>query len=139
MSEKLGNFPDIECFVSLASPDHFPFDTRDFHVPIVSPYELEVALGVREWTGGYITDLEELLSAPLPLRMPTQEDGVVQTLGAGARLRHFNVGGSDRPQTGQGVKDVFGGLPDAAGGPSIAPALATPGLHGVAGRYATEG
>jgi len=131
--EKLGNFPDIECFVSLASPDHFPFDTKEFHVPIVSPFELEVALGVREWTGSYITDLEELLAAPVPMHELTEEEGVVQTLGASARLRQFKV---TEHQTTQAVKISV--LPDAAGGPRVAPALATPGLHGVAGAYANE-
>lgn len=135
--EKLGNFPDIECFVSLASPDHFPFDTKEFHVPIVSPYELEVALGVREWTGSYVTDLEELLAAPVPVHSLSEEEGVVQTLGAGARLRQFNVRDPGEPQTSQATKISV--LPDAAAGPWMPPALATSGLHGVAGHYATEG
>jgi hypothetical protein len=63
--EKLGNFPEVELFVSLASPEHFPWDSKDFITPIASPYEIEVALGAREWTGEYITDLEELLNHPV--------------------------------------------------------------------------
>ncbi|CAK0904518.1 unnamed protein product, partial [Prorocentrum cordatum] len=52
-AEKLGSYPAVECFVSLATPEHFPFVTKDLPVPIASPYELEVALGAREWTGDY--------------------------------------------------------------------------------------
>lgn len=140
--EKLGNFPDIECFVSLASPDHFPFDTREFQVPIVSPYELEIALGAREWTGSYITDLEELLASPLAPLPPDEEDRVVQTLGAGARLRTFNSGapgGSSTAEAGGKELPSMGPAFHSVGGERWAPARATPGLHGVAGRYSNEG
>eukprot|EP00811_Abedinium_folium_P006444 NODE_15938_length_1021_cov_2.602908.p1 GENE.NODE_15938_length_1021_cov_2.602908~~NODE_15938_length_1021_cov_2.602908.p1 ORF type:complete len:206 (+),score=66.60 NODE_15938_length_1021_cov_2.602908:170-787(+) len=113
--EKLGNFPGIELFVSLASPEHFPFDAREFYVPIASPFELEVALGAREWSPGYIVDLDELLSS-LPAAVPcVQEAAAVPAL----RLRGAGFGAGD-------------------GGASAAPtppAPVTAGLDGVAGNY----
>lgn len=42
----------------LSGPEQFMWDVRDFMVPICTPYEMDVALGAREWTGEYITDLE---------------------------------------------------------------------------------
>ena len=45
-------------YVLLSGPEQFMWDVRDFMVPICTPYEMEVALGAREWTGDYITDLE---------------------------------------------------------------------------------
>lgn len=46
---KLANFPEINCYVMLSCPESFPWCTDDFMVPIATPYEVEVALGVREW------------------------------------------------------------------------------------------
>lgn len=140
--EKLGNFREIDCFVSLASPEHFPFEARDFHVPIASPYEVEVALGAREWTGSYVTDLEELLAAPLRPQLPDEEVLPVQSLGAGARLRLFNGPAAVVPLAAPRPKLDFAPAGSAAGecsGSPPAPAVASSGLHGVAGRYTTEG
>merc|ERR1711924_87819 len=125
--EKLGNFPEVECYVSLAGPENFPFAQRDFHVSIVSPYELEVALGVREWTGDYITDLDELLMAPM-LRPDVGEEAIpVQILGAKTRLKNFNTGTANQAAA---LLDAF---PEAA-----EPALVTEGLQGVASKYASD-
>lgn len=132
-AEKLGNFPEIECFVSLASPEHFPFEVRDLPVPIASPYEIEVALEAREWTGDYVTDLDEILRAPMPVVSPTL---TVQTLGAGARIKNFDAFSG---AVGGFVAINRSGA--AAGqdlGTSQAPALATTGQYGVASRYNLE-
>lgn len=142
-AEKLGNFPEVECFVSLASPEHFPYHVKDFNVPIASPYEFEVALGAREWTGDYITDLDELLRTPLPWgRLPDEEFLAVQTLGAGACVRHFDLGDdSALGPTGLGlpsIADAATPAPEADLSAPAMPALVTQGLHGVAGRYASE-
>lgn len=125
-AEKLGNFPGIECYVCLSGPEQFPFDDRDLPVPVATPYELDVALGAREWTGEYICDLEELLQT-MPPDLPAPEDAApVQTLGAGARMRSFGLGG-DRARA----------LAPEQATPAAA-AMATPGLHGVPWRYDTE-
>lgn len=126
--EKLGNFQEIECFVSLASPENFPFSMiREHPVPIASPYEVEVALGVREWTGDYITDLEELFNNPPLGELSDMDTLSVQTLGAQARIRHFSM-------AGRGSEDAQG--PTIVSNPaSKPPAQITPGLHGVAASY----
>ena len=41
--EKIANFPEVDLFCLLSSPEAFLFDASDFMVPICSPYELEVA------------------------------------------------------------------------------------------------
>mmetsp|Transcript_92023 Transcript_92023/g.269232 ORF Transcript_92023/g.269232 Transcript_92023/m.269232 type:complete len:481 (-) Transcript_92023:52-1494(-) len=141
-AEKLGNFPDVECYVSLASPEHFPFSVRDVHVPIASPYEVEVALGAREWSGDYITDLEELLSSPLSVGPVGSEVFAVQTLGAGARVRTFAASG-DRggelvcAERRKDVKaaDTLVERPSTGNRP---PAVVEPGLHGIPSRYVSE-
>jgi len=144
--EKLGNFPRVECFVSLASPEHFPFDTRDLHVPIASPYEVEVALGVRDWTGEYIIDLDELLRAPVTPALPQQSVLAVQTLGSGSHLRHFVTDDGTDSKTAQELCERERSEYERRGGGlalpkeelPIAPALATKGLSGVPGRYTSE-
>jgi hypothetical protein len=45
----------------VASPETALLDARDFPSPVVTPLELEVALGARPWGGGYSTDFADLL------------------------------------------------------------------------------
>lgn len=132
-TDKLGNFPEVECYVSLASSEHFPFNSRDFHVPIASPYEVEVALGAREWSGDYIADLEELLAAPLPMGSVSEELDAVQSLGAKAQVRCFsNETGLARLEAGSKPQTNFFTVE------ARPPAMAKPGLHGVASHYVSE-
>jgi Putative diphthamide synthesis protein len=48
---KLANFPEIECFILTACPEHslLSHERELFHVPIITPAELLVALGVTDW------------------------------------------------------------------------------------------
>jgi len=130
--EKLGNFPDIECYVLLSGPEQFTWEVRDLMVPVCTPFELEVALGAREWTGEYITDLEELLqTAPMSeLISQTSDEGptVVQTLGA-TKIRSFEK--SRVPAHTQNSSSQE----DRVKPP---PASITPGLHGVPWKYSQE-
>jgi len=140
-AEKLGNFPGVECFVSLASPEHFPFGVRDLPVPVCSPYEIEVALGAREWTGEYVTDLEELLRSPAPAGPASAGALDVQVLGAGARVRHFAPESARGAEAAARPRGWRAGPPNGRaelGAARQAPAMVTPGLHGVASSYASE-
>ena len=59
---KLANFAEIGCFVLVACPENSLLDAKDFLRPIVTPYELEVALQPEQtWTGRYVLDFEQLL------------------------------------------------------------------------------
>ncbi|RPD58166.1 diphthamide biosynthesis protein [Lentinus tigrinus ALCF2SS1-7] len=59
---KLGNFLEIECFVLVACPENSLLDAKEFLRPIVTPYELELALQpTQTWTGRYVLDFEQLL------------------------------------------------------------------------------
>ena len=79
---KLANFAEVECFVLVACPENSLIDTKvcpplcysmngrmiligfqDFYRPIITPYELEIALQAESsWTGRYVLDFEELLA-----------------------------------------------------------------------------
>jgi len=62
---KLANFMEIECFVLVACPENSLIEAqaKDFLRPIVTPYELEVALQAEQsWTGRYVLDFERLLA-----------------------------------------------------------------------------
>eukprot|EP00929_Paragymnodinium_shiwhaense_P036017 TRINITY_DN19351_c0_g1_i1.p1 TRINITY_DN19351_c0_g1~~TRINITY_DN19351_c0_g1_i1.p1 ORF type:complete len:504 (-),score=77.47 TRINITY_DN19351_c0_g1_i1:273-1784(-) len=132
--EKLGMFSEVELFVSLASPEHFPWDCREFVVPIASPYEVEVALGAREWTGEYIIDPEEMLWSPTTESALGEEDHV-QTLGPGAKVRKFEAGGQARDSRLDASNIAT--APAALQG-DFPPAQITSGLDGVAARYGDE-
>ncbi|KAG0072955.1 Diphthamide biosynthesis protein 2 [Linnemannia elongata] len=59
---KMANFMEIDCFVYVACPENTLIDSKEFYRPIVTPYELEIALSKsREWTGDYVTNFQELL------------------------------------------------------------------------------
>ncbi|KAJ3519511.1 hypothetical protein NM688_g9292 [Phlebia brevispora] len=58
---KLGNFLEIECFVLVACPENSMIEAKDFLRPIITPYELEIALQPEpQWTGEYILDFGKL-------------------------------------------------------------------------------
>lgn len=60
---KLANFMEIECFVLVACPENSVIEAKEFYRPIVTPYELEVALqSEANWTGKYVLDFKEILS-----------------------------------------------------------------------------
>ncbi|KAH8105233.1 putative diphthamide synthesis protein-domain-containing protein [Cristinia sonorae] len=61
---KLANFLEIECFVIVACPENSVIEAKEFLRPIVTPYELEIALHAKpDWTGRYVLDFNEVLSA----------------------------------------------------------------------------
>jgi len=59
---KLANFGEVDCFVLVACPDTLLLNPQDFHVPIVTPFELSIALGFKEWDGFYSLDFTDFLS-----------------------------------------------------------------------------
>ncbi|KAF7328851.1 2-(3-amino-3-carboxypropyl)histidine synthase subunit 2 [Mycena venus] len=60
---KLANFAEIECFVLVACPENSLVEARDFLRPIITPFELEVALQAEQsWTGRYVLDFDKLLA-----------------------------------------------------------------------------
>eukprot|EP00931_Biecheleriopsis_adriatica_P104273 TRINITY_DN78961_c0_g1_i1.p1 TRINITY_DN78961_c0_g1~~TRINITY_DN78961_c0_g1_i1.p1 ORF type:complete len:521 (+),score=114.33 TRINITY_DN78961_c0_g1_i1:26-1564(+) len=135
--EKLGNFGGIDCYVLLAGPDQFPWDARDLMVPICTPYELEVALGAREWTGEYLTDLEEILQSALVTEIleaqPVKDEVMaVHMLGAGSIKQFSNISPGER------VAADLRSQASESGRSRPPPATITPGLHGVPWKYSQE-
>ncbi|KAF8630567.1 hypothetical protein AX17_005379 [Amanita inopinata Kibby_2008] len=60
---KLANFLEIECFVLVACPENSLIEAKDFLRPIITPFELQVALQTKpSWTGKYVLDFEQLLA-----------------------------------------------------------------------------
>ncbi|CEP19828.1 hypothetical protein [Parasitella parasitica] len=59
---KMANFAEIDCYVLVSCPENSLIDSKEFYRPIVTPFELEIAL-IRdlEWTGNYVTDFSKLL------------------------------------------------------------------------------
>ncbi|PPQ91528.1 hypothetical protein CVT25_008796 [Psilocybe cyanescens] len=60
---KLANFLEVECFVLIACPENSLIQDKEFLRPIITPYELEVAMQTEQsWTGRYVLDFEKLLA-----------------------------------------------------------------------------
>ncbi|CAB1109292.1 unnamed protein product [Ectocarpus sp. CCAP 1310/34] len=63
---KLANFAEVDVFCLVACAENSLLDSREFHAPVVTPLELEVALRKREWDGFYSTDFDDLLELDPP-------------------------------------------------------------------------
>lgn len=59
---KIANFAEVDTFCLIACPENSIFDSRDYHAPIVTPFELEIALGMREWGEFYSADFRDLMT-----------------------------------------------------------------------------
>jgi diphthamide biosynthesis protein 2 len=59
---KLANHSEVDVYVLIACPENSLLDNKEFYKPIVTPFELEVALNPkREWDGTYTTDFADIL------------------------------------------------------------------------------
>ncbi|KAJ9476306.1 2-(3-amino-3-carboxypropyl)histidine synthase subunit 2 [Pseudozyma hubeiensis] len=68
---KLANFQEIDVFVLVACPENTLVDSKEFYKPIVTPFEMELAVKAAErqeageegvdWSGRYVLDLERLV------------------------------------------------------------------------------
>ncbi|KAL1921869.1 uncharacterized protein VTP21DRAFT_10511 [Calcarisporiella thermophila] len=59
---KLANFMEVDCYVLVACPENSLIDSKEFYRPIVTPYELEIAVDPENgWTGEYETTFDRLL------------------------------------------------------------------------------
>jgi hypothetical protein len=59
---KLGNFAEIDVFVLVACPQNALLDSKDYMRPIITPFELEVAMGLRDWfMAPYSADFADVL------------------------------------------------------------------------------
>ncbi|CAN0036445.1 unnamed protein product [Ectocarpus fasciculatus] len=63
---KLANFAEVDVFCLVACAENSLLDSREFHAPVVTPLELEVAFKKREWDGFYSTDFDDLLELEPP-------------------------------------------------------------------------
>jgi diphthamide biosynthesis protein 2 len=61
-------------------------DSRDFHAPVITPFELEIALGLREWCGYSSSAFEDLL-----LTQSTTERVIPAGDGADADEPYFSL------------------------------------------------
>ncbi|KAG7400138.1 Diphthamide biosynthesis protein 2 [Phytophthora boehmeriae] len=61
---KLANYAEIDAFVLVACQQNTLMDSKEYYKPIVTPYELQLALSPdEEWDGQYKTDFREVLPA----------------------------------------------------------------------------
>ncbi|KAI5803818.1 putative diphthamide synthesis protein-domain-containing protein [Geopyxis carbonaria] len=76
--EKLANFSEIEVWVGIGCWEQGVVggtESRGWFRPVITPWELGIALGEREWTGGWIADFGEVLRIDGEKKIePTQDD-----------------------------------------------------------------
>eukprot|EP00605_Chrysophyceae_sp_TOSAG23-4_P001231 GSChrysophyteH1.ASY1.ANO1.1342.1 assembled CDS len=62
---KLCNFPEADLFCFISNEDVGVIPAKTFHVPVLTPWELEIGLGAREWSSSY-------MSSPMAVLQDTQ-------------------------------------------------------------------
>lgn len=75
---KMANFSEIDAFVLVACGENSLIESRDFYKPVVTPFELSLALRTRPheavpWNGNWITDFERVLTMPEPVAASDEE------------------------------------------------------------------
>jgi len=94
---KLANFAEIETFVLVACPEASLLEDggRAFHAPVVTPLEMEMALGGKSWDGSYSTDFRELES--LCQSCAQKERGLDTDLRKNGNCANCESDGEDEP------------------------------------------
>jgi len=54
---KLCNFPEIDVFVLFTNEANLTIPPKTYPFPVITPYELEIGLGAREWDSTLLTNL----------------------------------------------------------------------------------
>jgi len=57
---KLANFMEVDVYVYVACPETSVMDSKEFLQPIVTPFEMELALTDEVWSSNYVTDLSQI-------------------------------------------------------------------------------
>lgn len=99
---KLANFPEIDLFVLVACPENSVVDSKDFMQPVITPYELDLALNKdRDWTGEFTANFHDILPGSEKFKdfLPELADGTDVSLISG-KIRTINV--TKNSSTGQG-------------------------------------
>lgn len=60
---KLCNFPEVDLFCLISNEDQANIKPKTFHVPVITPFELELGLGARDWQSFFCTDSSTLLGS----------------------------------------------------------------------------
>lgn len=97
-SSKLANFAEIDCFVLIACGESiakfWKMERDEMLVPVLTPMELDVALGYREWDGRYSCDFGDLIRWD-------EDDGIAEDdldscdMDALDQTTKYHVGGGD--------------------------------------------
>lgn len=102
-SAKLANFMEIDCFVLIGCPENNLYNSKDFYKPLVSVFEIELALNPAwhaQIPATYCTDFKELL----PEGKLYKDENTVKVIENDISL----VTGQMRHSAGNNVKQIIG-------------------------------
>eukprot|EP00606_Chrysophyceae_sp_TOSAG23-5_P000926 GSChrysophyteH2.ASY1.ANO1.1283.1 assembled CDS len=60
---KLCNFPEVDIFCFISNEDVGVIPPKTFHAPVLTPWELEIGVGAREWTSSYMSNPTAILES----------------------------------------------------------------------------
>ncbi|GAD94006.1 diphthamide biosynthesis protein Dph2, putative [Paecilomyces variotii No. 5] len=100
---KVANFSEIGGWVVIGCWESSLVDSKDFWKPVITPYELELALKGdmdRVWTGAWRSDYQTILDdAEIRKNMPTDQRNGSETVGNGATGDEVNEDDMSEPES----------------------------------------
>ena len=100
---KLANFPEIDVFVLIACPENSIVGAKEFMQPVITPFELDVALNsARNWTGDFAADFRDILPGSTSFKKFVQDMESDVSLVTG-KMRTANVSGDEGDSSSQAV------------------------------------
>jgi diphthamide biosynthesis protein 2 len=91
---KMANFDGVDVFVLISCPETILLNSKDYYKPIVTPFELELALDPRqEWTGEYVTEFDQLLTRSIQEEVQESEEAHFSLVTG--KLKHIHISTHD--------------------------------------------
>lgn len=67
--QKLANFPELDVFVLVGSPEASILSSRGYYKPVIHPWEMAMACTGKEWDGAYWANWEKMLTEEVVMEL----------------------------------------------------------------------
>jgi len=75
--QKLANFPELDVFVLVGSPESSILSSRGYYKPVIHPWEMAMACTGREWDGAYWANWEKMLGEEVVMELKEHDISLI--------------------------------------------------------------
>ena len=97
--QKLANFPEMDIFVLVGSPEASILPARGFYKPIIHPWEFSMAATGEEWDGAYWANWEKILGGDIEIKLKEHDISLIT-----GKVRTVRVKEVQNPETSVMIK-----------------------------------